>query len=309
MSLLLVSDYEDTQEWQRRLSDLAPDVELRFWPDLGTPEEILMVATDDVLPNGVLPSLRNLKCIQYLGHGAADVLDDPELPAGVAVTRLNDPGIIQWMTEWALTYVLHHRRHVAVYEREQREVKWEFHPVPLAQETRVAILGLGSIGTRVAKILARLDFEVTGWARGPHTIEGVACHHGPESLRPLLEESDYVVCVLPGTAATHALFDAELFGAMKAGAYLLNMGRGSLIDTEAMIRALDSGQLAGVALDVFDPEPLPADSPLWRHPKITITPHVAGGFASTGIEATIENYRRLSRGEQLANLADAECGY
>jgi glyoxylate/hydroxypyruvate reductase A len=161
----------------------------------------------------------------------------------------------------------------------------------------------------VAKILARLDFEVTGWARGPHTIEGVACHHGPESLRPLLEESDYVVCVLPGTAATHALFDAELFGAMKAGAYLLNMGRGSLIDTEAMIRALDSGQLAGVALDVFDPEPLPADSPLWRHPKITITPHVAGGFASTGIEATIENYRRLSRGEQLANLADAECGY
>ena len=309
MSLLLVSDYGDAEKWRRRLSDLAPEIELRVWPDVGTPEDISMVATDTVLPNGVLPSLPNLKCIQYLGHGAGDVLEHPELPAGTAVTRLSDPGIIQWMTEWALTYILRRRWHVTVYEREQQEAQWEYHPVPLPQQTGVAILGLGSIGTNVARELAGLDFEVSGWARGPHTIEGVACHHGPESLRPMLAELDYVVCVLPGTAATRRLFDAELFGAMKPGAYLLNMGRGSLIDTEAMIQALDSDRLAGVALDVFDPEPLPADSPLWRHPKVTITPHVAGGYSATGIEATIENYQRLSRGEQLADLAEAERGY
>lgn len=309
MTLLMVFNYEDPEVWLRRLPELVPGIEVRVWPRLGSPEDITMMAADDVVPDGVLPRLTNLKCIQYLGHGVADVLEHPEFPAAVAVSRLADPGIIRCMTEYALTYILRHRRYVATYERQQRAAQWVRHPIPEAHETRVGVLGLGSIGAHIARTLAGLGFRVSGWARGPHAIEGVDCHHGPDALKPMLAELDYVVCVLPGTAATQGMLDADMFEAMKPGAYLINMGRGSLIDKDAITEALDKGRLAGAALDVFETEPLPPDSPLWHHAKVTITPHVAGGATTTSIATTAENYRRIGTGEPLLNIVDPDRGY
>ena len=308
MTILLVSDYEDAAHWRARLADLAPGAVLRVWPDVGEADDITMLVLD-YIPDGLFANLPNLRCIQFLGHGAGDVLTHPERPGDVPVARVKDAGIIAWMTEHTLGFVLRHRLNLETYAHQQREAQWVRHMMPIAGETRVGVLGLGSIGERIARVFADLGFVVTGWARGPHDIAGVDCRHGPDALEPLVSECDYVICVLPGTHATRGLLDAKVFAAMKEDAYFVNIGRGSVVDEEALVSALDAGRPAGAALDVFRTEPLPPESPLWRHPRVRITPHMAGGATASVVAEVAENYRRLLAGEPLLNLADPERGY
>ena len=308
MTLLLVSIYEQPDEWRQSLAAIDPGIELRVWPDVGHGADIIMMALDTI-PGGLFADVPNLGCVQFLGHGVADALEHPDLPAGVPVARLKDPAIIRWVTEHAVAYILHHRRHVAAYARQQPAALWQRRLVADAPETHIGVLGLGSIGARIANTLAGFDFKVSGWARGPHAIDGVDCHHGAAALPALLAGLDYVVCVLPGTAALRGFFDAKIFAAMKLGAYFINVGRGSVVDDEAIVAALDEDRLSGAALDVFHTEPLPAESPLWRHPKVIVTPHAAGGRARSSIADVAENYRRVDAGEALLNLVDAARGY
>jgi glyoxylate/hydroxypyruvate reductase A len=231
------------------------------------------------------------------------------VPAGVGVARLKDPGIISWMVEYAVAAVLQHRQHFGAYVANQAEAKWQRYAIGAPEDVHVGVLGLGSIGTRIAETFRGFDFKVSGWARGAHDIAGVDCRHGPDALDGLLAEIDYVVCVLPGTKALHHFFNAERFAAMKPGALFINVGRGSIVDPAALIDALDSGPLAGAVLDVFETEPLPANDPQWAHPKILITPHAAGGPAMASMPDILENYRRAAAGQPLINLADPEQGY
>ena len=197
MTVLLVANYQEPAEFRRRWPEPLPGTELRVWPEPGAPEDVVMAAIDDVPPESLLAGLPNLKCVQYLGHGVADVLGRLDLSAGVTVVRLADPGIIEGMTEYVLCHILHQRWHVATYQDQQRKAEWKRHPVPIAAETRVGVLGLGSIGEQIAGRLAGLGFGVMGWARGPHDLEGVDCRSGAEALEPMLAELDFVVCVLP----------------------------------------------------------------------------------------------------------------
>ncbi len=205
--------------------------------------------------------------------------------------------------------ILHHRQHLTRYAANQAKALWERYPIGEAADVHIGVLGLGSIGVRIAETLVGFEFKVSGWARGPHQIAGVDCHYGPDALAPLLANLDYVVCVLPGTTALHHFFNAERFAGMKDGAIFINVGRGPVVDPDALIGALDAGPLGGAVLDVFETEPLAADSPLWRHPKILITPHAAGGPAMASMPDILENYRRAAAGEPLINLADPEQGY
>jgi glyoxylate/hydroxypyruvate reductase A len=309
MALALVSRFEKPEVWRRVMAAELPGVDLRVWPDLGDATEIRMAAFDYNVPPGTFARMPNLGCIVYLGHGANDFVQRPDLPKGVPVMRLKDPGIIACMTEYVLLYVLSHRRFAATYRRYQAERRWQEDFPPFPNEARIAILGLGSIGQRVAEVFVDLGYKVSGWARSPHELPGVDAYHGRDQLAPCLEPADYVVCILPETSETRDIIDARTLGLMKRGAYFINVGRGRLVVEEDLLDALDSGQLSGATLDVFRTEPLPVDSPLWTHPKVTVTPHAAGVGQQGSLAHIAENYRRLRDGRPLINIVDPARGY
>jgi glyoxylate/hydroxypyruvate reductase A len=223
--------------------------------------------------------------------------------------RLKDPGIIGYMVEYVLLYLLSHRRAQATYQQQRAERRWQVHIPPFPTQVRVAVLGLGSIGQRLAEVFASLGYRVNGWSRGPHDLPGVSCYHGRDQLAACLALCDYVVCVLPETIETRDIIDAGTLGLMKRGACFINVGRGRLVVESDLLAALDSGQLSDAVLDVFRTEPLPPESPLWSHPKVTVTPHEAGGMPQGSLAQVAENYRRLVDGQPLINIADPERGY
>jgi glyoxylate/hydroxypyruvate reductase len=309
MALALISRFENPDLWRRTMATELPGVDLRVWPNLGDSRQIRMVASDYNVPPGTFGGLANLGCIVYLGHGANDFLQRPDLPKGVPVMRLKDPGIIACMTEHVLLYLLSHRRFHDRYRQYQAGRRWQEDIPAFPSDVRIAVLGLGSIGQRFAEVFVNLGYKVSGWARGPHQLPGVDCYHGRDQLAACLAPCDYVVCILPETTETRDIIDAGTLGSMKRGAYFINVGRGRLVVEEDLLAALDSGQLSGAALDVFRTEPLPADSPLWTHPKVTVTPHAAGVGQQGSLAHIAENYRRLLDGRPLINIVDPARGY
>ena len=304
MALALVSKFENGDLWRRTMATEIPGLDFRIWPDLGDTAQIRMATFDYNVPPGIFADMPNLGCIVFLGDGANYFLERPDLPKGVPVMRLKDPGIIGCMTEYVLLYLLSHRRFQAVYRQYQAERRWYEHIPPFPSDVRIAVLGLGSIGQRF-----NLGYKVNGWARGPHQLPGVDCYHGRDQLAGCLAPCDYVVCILPETAETRDIIDARTLASMKRGAYFINVGRGRLVVEEDLLAALDSGQLSGATLDVFRNEPLPTDSRLWTHPKVVVTPH-AGGVGQQGSLAHVaENYRRLLDGRPLINIVDPSRGY
>ena len=308
MAIVLNMGKEELDRWRAAMAELLPGVDVRLWPEVGGGDDVVMLVGND-LPDGALTNMPNLKCFQYFGHGADGVLDHPDLPPDMPVSRLSDPTVARWMTEHALAYVLRHRRALDLYDADRKVRAWEWRNVPDPGETRVGVLGLGITGEYTAKAFVHLGFKVSAWARSAHQLDGIDCRHGPDALLPLLSESDYVVCALPGTVHTRLLLGADAFATMKPNAFLLNMGRGALIDEDALVAALDAGQFAGAALDVFHEEPLPDGHPLWDHPKVVVTPHVAGGSGFGSLPMVAENYRRALTGEALIHQADRALGY
>jgi glyoxylate/hydroxypyruvate reductase A len=310
VALALISTLEDSALWRREMTSAIPGLDFRVWPDLGDERQIRMAAFDfNLTPPGIFQRMPNLGCIVYLGHGANDFLQRPDLPKGVPVMRLKDPGIIGYMIEYVLLYLLSHRRSQETYRRQQAERRWQVHIPPFPGEVRVAVLGLGSIGQRFAEIFTSLGYQVNGWSRGPHDLPGVACYHGRDQLAACLGPCDYVVCVLPETSETRAIIDAGTLALMKRGAYFINVGRGRLVVDADLLAALDSGRLSGAVLDVFRAEPLPPDSPFWTHPKVIVTPHESGGTPQGSLAHIAENYKRLLEGRPLINIADPAHGY
>jgi glyoxylate/hydroxypyruvate reductase A len=312
MAILLATDYgAEPAAWRRALARRAGPVDLRLWPEAGDPRDIEVILVDSPRPlANAFGRFPRLRLVSFLGHGAGDVLRDPSLPAAVPVTRLKDPLIAQGLREYIVHAVSAHHLEAGAYADQQRQARWHRRGVVPSSERQVAVLGLGSIGQPAAESLRDLGFRVSGWSSSPKSIDGVECLHGDAALEPLLARSDYVVAVLPATERTEGLFDRAMFDVMKPGAYLVNVGRGSLIVEADLLAALDSGRLGGACLDVFRTEPLPADDPLWRHPKVIVTPHTGGcENGPDHMDQVAENCRRLMAGEALLNLADRRRGY
>lgn len=290
------------------LRPLLPGVDIRCAAEPGAAAEIVMLACVKLAP-GLARTLPKLRLVQKLGAGVDAIVGDPELEAGVRVTRLRPETAAREIAEYCLAAVLGEQRHLRFHAARQGARIWEARPPRPAPDTTVGVLGVGQIGGHVARAFAALGFQVLGWSRGPKAIEGVDCRHGPDALAPLLGACDYTIAVLPSTAATRDLLDAGTLAAMKPGAWLVNVGRGDLIVEADLLAALDSGPLAGAVLDVFRQEPLPAAHPFWDHAKITITPHVSGWHLTGGLEDVAENYRRLLDGRPLLHEIDRDAGY
>jgi glyoxylate/hydroxypyruvate reductase A len=171
----------------------------------------------------------------------------------------------------------------------------------------VGLLGLGELGSYAAAKLVALGFKVCGWSRRPKTLDGVHCS---TDLDEVVSMSQALVCLLPLTAQTRGVLNAKAFARMPNGGCVINLARGGHVATADLLAALESGQLAHAYLDVFDQEPLPEDSPLWAHPGVTLTPHIAAlTEPRTAVAKIVENIERVRRGERPLSLVDRAAGY
>ena len=223
--------------------------------------------------------------------------------------RMVDPALTMGMVEWVLGHALRHHLGLDAYIVNPNRI-WNPDCPPLARDRKVAMLGTGALGEASARALQSLQFHVEGWSRSPKSLPGLVTHHGRDGLKAALRGADIVVTLLPRTPETENTLNAETLGWMKPGAVILNPGRGALIDDEALLAALDSGQIGHATLDVFRVEPLPQDHPFWSHPRVTVTPHIAADTRpDTSAEVIAENIRRGEAGEPFINLVDRKRGY
>lgn len=263
---------------------------------------------------GLLASLPNLRAIFNLGAGVDALLADRTLP-DVPIIRIVNPDLTVRMTEWIVLQALFHLRQMPTYQAQQARREWRQLPQPAAREVRIGLMGYGVLGRDSADVLQRLGFDVAVWARRPQPDADCPVFVGKEALPAFLARTDMLVVLLPLTPDTRGILDRALFAGLAqdgvlGGPVLINAGRGGLQVEADILAALDSGQLAGASLDVFETEPLPSTSPLWTHPKVVITPHVAADSTPEGLTGGIlADIARFERGETLPNEVDRTAGY
>lgn len=309
MALLFKSELDRADLWADALRRSDPALEVRVWPEVGAPAEIDYALVWKPPPR-LLASLPELKLIFSLGAGIDHLTSDPELPRGVPVLRMVEPGLTGGMTEYVVMSVLMHHRRMVDYAGLQRDKVWEVLPAPLAAERRVGIMGLGVLGAEAAAALTALGFDVAGWSRTPKTIARVESFHGTEQLEAFLARSEILVCLVPLTDETRGILNAQTFDQLPRGAAVVNVGRGELLAEDDLLQALDDGQIGTATLDVFAAEPLDPAHPFWSHPRVVVTPHIASlTVPDSGARAVIENIRRHEAGAPLLNVADLGRGY
>jgi glyoxylate/hydroxypyruvate reductase A len=311
--LLAITGWNPTG-WDARFRALAPARDIRLWPDrVGDPVDIAYACAWKP-PSGLLAGFPNLKAIFSLGAGVDHLAGDQNLP-DVPLVRIVDPDLTMRMNEYVALHVLLIHRRQRLYDAQQRERVWRDHDQWPAADVAVGIMGLGVLGRAAADMLRRLGFNVAGWSRTPKAIQNIATFHGAKGLDEFLARTELLVCLLPLTPATEGLLNLVLLRKLKrdgvlGGAYLINAGRGRLQVDADILAALDEGSLAGATLDVFPTEPLPRDSPLWTHPKITITPHNAAASDPRSLAVNVlDQIERFERGLPLDNVVDRARGY
>lgn len=296
MSILLAADF-DASEWAAWLPALQAALpgETLLRERTGDDIDIAIVANP---PAGALHGLPGLKLVQSLWAGVDKLLRDPTLPTGVPLARMVDPAMNAAMAETALWAALALQRGFFDYAAQQRTGVWRQHGQRRADETRVAVLGLGQMGQAVAARLAQQGFIVSGWRTGSGPVDGV------------LAETDVVISLLPLTPATSGFFDRARFAQMRRGASFVNLARGAQVVEADLLSALDDGQLSRAVLDVFATEPLPTTHPFWQHPKVTVLPHVAAQTdPRSAAQVVAANIRALRSGQPLQHLVDRSRGY
>jgi glyoxylate/hydroxypyruvate reductase len=308
MSILYRSDAPRAAAWAQYFAEVAPDLDFRVWPDTGDLDEVEYLIAWQA-PGEFLASLPNLKVLFSSGAGI-DHIDFSAIPPQVQVVRMVEPGIINGMIEYVTMSVLALHRDLFDYVRMQPSGAWDPIEVLPASARSVGVMGLGVLGQAVLDRLGTFGFQRHGWNRSAKQIEGVRCYAGEGALTEFLGECDFLICLVPLTDATRGILGPRLFAALPRGASVINVGRGPHLDQQALIEALDSGHLSRAILDVTDPEPLDPDHPLWRHPRVFITPHVASMTQpETAAPVLLENLRRHQRGEPLSDLIDRSKGY
>jgi glyoxylate/hydroxypyruvate reductase A len=247
------------------------------------------------------------KAVLNLWAGVENVVWNETLQ--VPLCRMVDPGMTQSMVEWVTGHVLRHHLGMDAHIHNPSQ-DWSPKAPPLAEERRVTVFGLGELGRSAATTLRSLGFDVAGWSRRPKDLNGIMCFDGPDGLNEALALTDIAILLLPDTPGTENTFDAAALAQMPKGAVIINPGRGPLIDDDALIDALSSGQIGHATLDVFRVEPLPKNHPFWAHPGVTVTPHIAAETRPrTASRVIVENIRRAEDGEPLLYVVDRDLGY
>lgn len=247
------------------------------------------------------------KAVMCLWAGIEEILANDTITQ--PVTRMVDDGLTQGMVEWVVGHVMRHHLGIDTFLNGQDGL-WRRDVPPLSQDRPVTILGLGALGMACGEALAALGFPVSGWSRSEKTHPQITCHYGDDGLERALKGAAIVVLLLPHTAETEDILNGKTLNYLTQGAVVLNPGRGALVDEDALLLALDRGQVGHATLDTFKTEPLPPEHPFWADPKVTVTPHIASETRpSTAAKVIAENIRRSEAGEPLLHLVDRQKGY
>jgi glyoxylate/hydroxypyruvate reductase A len=309
---LLIIDLDkhigNAKAWRDTFEEQLPDLEVRLWPDAGALADIDYLAF--MRPDfDSLPAFPNLKAMFSRTAGVESFIKHPKLPK-VPLGKVEPPGGDPMMTEYVVMHVLRFHRDMPAYQAAQADREWRRATIVRPEERRIGFLGYGMMAKPPALVLKSLGFRVSAWVRTPREAAEIPLFHGRDQLEPFLSQTDIAVCLLPLTRETEGIFCARTFSMMPRGAMLVNVGRGKHVVNEDLIRALDSGQLSYAALDALWPEPLPPESPLWRHPKVTVMPHVARRPTVAQLVTEIAaNIRSVEAGGRLLQEVDLTLGY
>jgi len=308
MSVLYQADPERGPAWARIFSERAPDIEFRLWPDAGDLATVeFLIAWEP--PPELVTKLPNLKVLFSAGAGV-DHLDLSSIPPQVIVVRMVEPGIVDGMVEYVTMSVMALHRDLLDYIGQQAAGVWKQINVVPAAMRRVGVMGLGVLGRAVLEGLGAFGFPLRGWSRTATDIPGVKCYAGAESLDLFLSQCDILICLLPLTEETRNILDRRRLAALPHGASLISVGRGAHLDQRDLLDALNSGRMSAAILDVCTPEPLPAGHPLWRHPRLLVTPHIASMTQpETAALVLLDNLERYRSGIAMHGVVDRRKGY
>ncbi|MBW7921546.1 MAG: glyoxylate/hydroxypyruvate reductase A [Rubellimicrobium sp.] len=285
----------------------ARGVAARLAPDLPPGEVDYIVLRPGAVGADFTPFTR-AKAVLSTWMGVETLVTNPTLTQPLA--RMVEPSMTRGMTEYVTAHVMRHHIGLDVHVHGLKGA-WHRTVPPLAPERPVTVLGLGELGRSAASTLAALGFPVTGWSRSPRELPYLArTFSGRAGLHGALDGAQIVVILLPLTRGTENLLGAAEFARLAPGAVIINPARGPVIDDDALLAALDSGQVGHATLDVFRREPLPPDHPFWHHPQVTVTPHIAAETrVATAAAVLAENIAGVERGEPLRDRVDRAAGY
>lgn len=308
MSVLYKADPVRGRIWAEVFAAHAPDIGFHIWPEHGDPARIeYLVAWEP--PTDWVARFPNIKALFSSGAGV-DQLQWAQVPQHIQIVRMVEPGIVEGVVEYVMMSVLMLHRHMHAYWRQQASAVWRSIPADPAANCHVGVMGLGVLGQAVLERLGVFGYERSGWSRTSKRIPDVATFAGDDELETFVARCDILICLLPLTDETRGVLGPRVFGALRPGASLINAGRGAHLDATALLAALDRGHLSHAILDVTEPEPLPASHPFWSHPRISLTPHIAGSTRpESAAHVLLANIRRHQRGEPLHDVIDRAKGY
>lgn len=304
--------------WHEVLRAACGGVTWHLAAEAGASIDVAVVANP---PPGALQGLHGLRLVQSLWAGVDRLLADATLPRDVPIARMVDPMMTRAMAETAVWATLAVHRGFFTYARQQAEARWLQHAQRRVEEVPVLVLGQGQMGGAAARALAALGYPVSGWSSGaasradaqeaaPAVQADIRRLYGWPALGPALAYAQVVVNLLPLTSRTRGLIDARFLAAMPRGAALLNLARGAHVVDDDLLEALDDGHIGHAVLDVFQAEPLSAQHRFWRHPRVTVLPHVAALTDLRSAAAVVAaNLLRVARGEPARHLVHRARGY
>ena len=307
MAILIDSVSKNLNPWLKAFKFYDDQVEVYCYDDAVALEKITTAVVWNHRP-GLFKQLPNLKLIASLGAGVDHIMNDPDIPSQVFITRIIGDGLSGPMSNFCIGAILHHQRQFDKYLIDKSTKTWDQEPNP-EREINVGIMGLGALGADLAEKLRYLGFNVFGLSQSRKKIAHVVSYLNAE-LDLFLSKINILVVMLPATESTRAILSKKLFDKLKKGTYLINVARGHHQVNGDIIDALENGQLSGAFLDVFPEEPLPKQSSLWDHPKIMITPHIAVVTKiNEAVPQIIASHKRVRIGKLPEILVDRIKGY
>ena len=307
--VIICSDEKLIEAWKNAITEKAPNMAVEIYPH-DTEREKTQFVLAFRAPENAFQHYPNLKVVASMAAGINHITDNHHLPENVIITKANDPIHQGDIADFVLALTLSYMKRLPVYFQQKTQEKWQAHSYQRPEETTIGIMGIGSIGLTIGKLMLKNDFKVTGWSRSEKHIDHIKTFHGNTQRIDFLKTADILICTLPLTNETEGILNTEAFDQLPKGAYLINIGRGKQLVEADLLTAIENGQLAGAALDVFRDEPLPKNHPFWKNEKIMITPHTAGNVhPESAVEKILHNYKAMKNGEELVDVVDVGRGY